>query len=60
MKCPCGCNLEIPNGCFWAKRSCRKKVSARGIHMPQNGEFRKDARERKRKYLSEKGKNDGR
>lgn len=41
MKCPCGCGKDVPHGCFWATKTCRKHVSAIGIYMPHRYERRK-------------------
>lgn len=36
MKCPCGCEREVPNNRFWATDECQARGNKMGIYMPKN------------------------
>jgi hypothetical protein len=51
-KCPCGCNVTVPHGCFYATKKCgkryRKAVARLGIHRPcYTGRSKNEVRQRK-------------
>ena len=56
MKCPCGCEKDVPNLRYFATRNCGRRANKRGIFMPANGEWRKDTRMSRKMKSLEKGK----
>lgn len=54
MKCPCGCEKEVPSGRFFYSDECRRFGNKKGIYMPKS-DCRSLERKRKKLYLLTKG-----
>jgi hypothetical protein len=54
MKCPCGCDKEVPNGRYFATDECRRNGNKNGVFMPKS-DCRSEERKRKKLYSLRKG-----